>query len=152
MAGPLPLQLAFERAGPGDVEAFTALEGKSAGRLYGPLGTIEDALTEIEDNILYFICQDGMIVGTIAYRMRPDGSVHISSLNVDPAHRHRGIARAAMVHVLAEAKGACRIDLVAHPENEPALQLYLSLGFKIESRRENFFGDGEPRLVLAREG
>jgi ribosomal protein S18 acetylase RimI-like enzyme len=28
----------------------------------------------------------------------------------------------------------------------------LSLGFKVESRQENFFGDGEPRLVLARRG
>jgi ribosomal protein S18 acetylase RimI-like enzyme len=40
---------------------------------------------------------------------------------------------------------------VAHPENEIALGLYMSLGFEIESRQENFFGDGEPRLVLARK-
>jgi len=41
-----------------------------------------------------------------------------------------------------------RIELVTHPDN-PALKLYESLGFTVESRKENYWGDGEPRLVLA---
>jgi ribosomal protein S18 acetylase RimI-like enzyme len=39
---------------------------------------------------------------------------------------------------------------VTHPENAGALRLYMSLGFKVESRIEDCFGDGEPRLVMAR--
>jgi ribosomal-protein-alanine N-acetyltransferase len=53
-----------------------------------------------------------------------------------------------MSFILEKCKGTDRIDLVTHPENKNALQLYMSLGFKVESRRENYFGDGEPRLVL----
>lgn len=44
-----------------------------------------------------------------------------------------------------------RIELVVHPHNNPAISLYLSLGFKIESWRDNYFGDGEPRLVLVKK-
>lgn len=54
-----------------------------------------------------------------------------------------------MSFILEKCKGAYRIDLVTHPENKNALRLYASLGFKVESRSENFFGDGGPRLLLA---
>ena len=57
-----------------------------------------------------------------------------------------------MRYILEKTKGARRIDLVTHPENENALRLYASLGFKVESRLENYFGDGEPRLALAKSG
>lgn len=53
-----------------------------------------------------------------------------------------------MLFILEKCKGADRVDLVTHPENRSALELYSSLGFKVEARQENYFGDGEPRLVL----
>jgi ribosomal-protein-alanine N-acetyltransferase len=73
-----------------------------------------------------------------------------SNLAIIPAYRRRGIGRAAVLFLLDKSNGAPRIDLVTHPENDGALRLYMSLGFRIESRKENYFGDGEPRLVLAR--
>ena len=88
----------------------------------------------------------------MAYRVRPDASVYISNVIVAPSVRGRGFARSALSHVFEMAKGAPRIDLVTHPENEPALRLYQSLGFVVESYKDNYFGDGEPRLVLARTG
>jgi ribosomal-protein-alanine N-acetyltransferase len=53
-----------------------------------------------------------------------------------------------MTRFLEQCKEAPRVDLVTHPQNDIALKLYTSLGFKVESREENYFGDGEPRLVL----
>jgi ribosomal protein S18 acetylase RimI-like enzyme len=135
-----------------DVHAFAALERKSASRIYGPIATIEDARREISENTLYFIRKDEIVVGSAAYRIRPDNSVYISCVAIDPAYRRQGIARAAMTYILEKTNGASRIDLVTHPQNEYALRLYASLGFKIESRLENYYGDGEPRLVLARSG
>ena len=44
-----------------------------------------------------------------------------------------------------------RIDLVTHPHNSKIIGLYLSYGFIIEAWKDNHFGDGEPRIVLARE-
>jgi len=92
------------------------------------------------------------VVGIAAYRVREKGSIYISNVAVDPAFRRLGIARLVMEHILDINKNARRIELVTHPENEHALRLYVSLGFAIESLRENYFGDGEPRLVLARSG
>ena len=136
---------------PEDAHAFAASETKSASRIYGPIGTIEDAHREISENTLFFIKKDEIIVGTAAYRVRADNSVYISCVAIDPAYRRQGIARAAMTYILKKTKGTSRVDLVTHPENTNALHLYASLGFRIESRRENYYGDGEPRLVLAKD-
>ena len=143
----------FEQATEADVEAFIALE-RIAGdpKTYGPILDIEAAREEIRSNTLYFITIGAVVVGTAAYRKGRDGSIYISNVAVDPAYRRRGIARKAMLFILDKNKGAHRFDLVTHPENEGALRLYMSLGFGVESRQENYFGDGEPRLVLAKDG
>ena len=142
----------FERATAKDVGTFLALECKAAEvKTWGPLSNADGAAREIRENTLWLIKKEGAVIGMAAYRVREDGSVYISNVAVDPVFRRRGIARLAMKRILDTNKSARRIDLVAHPENERALNLYLSLGFKIESRDENRFGDGEPRLVLARK-
>jgi len=144
-------QIQFLHATAKHAETFVALQERSTDlKLYGPVGGLQEALREITENILYLLCLHGDFVGSAAYRVRPDGSVYISNVVVDPEYRRRGLARAALSYILEINKEKPRADLVTHPENAPALRLYLSLGFKVESRRENFFGDGEPRLVLVR--
>jgi predicted lactoylglutathione lyase len=122
--------LVFQRATAEDVHIFAALERKSTSRIYGPIGAMEDALREIRESTLYFIRSGEIVVGTAAYRVRPDDSVYISCVAIDPAYRRQGIARAAMTYILEKTKDASRIDLVTHPENANALRLYTSLGFK----------------------
>jgi ribosomal-protein-alanine N-acetyltransferase len=142
--------LTFERATEKDVETYIDLERKvENARLYGSALEVEKALDEIRKNSLYFVKRNGTIVGMVAGRLEPDGSIYISNVNTDPNYHRQGIARAAMEFILAKYETARRIHLVTHPENENALGLYQSLGFTIESRKENYFGDGEPRVVLA---
>ena len=143
------MRLILERAIDQDAEALVDFEHKVADpRIYGPTLDVPGALEEIKKNTFCFIKTDDVIIGTAAYRSRTDKSVYISNVAVDPAYRRQGVARAAMSHILENCKEAPRVDLVTHPENNHALQLYTSLGFKVESRKENYFGDGEPRLVL----
>jgi ribosomal protein S18 acetylase RimI-like enzyme len=146
------LRRTFEQATEKDAGAIVALERKIGDlKTYGqPLG-LEAALEEIRKNTFYLIKDGDIIVGTAAYRVRPDNSVYISHMAIDPGYRRLGLARAAMSFLLERNKGASRIDLVTHPENEIALRLYRSFGFQVEARKENYFGDGEPRLVLAKE-
>ena len=145
--------LQFVHATAKHAEAFITLQERSTDlRLYGPVGGLEEALREIAENILYLLKLGDEFVGCAAYRVRPDGSVYISNVVVDAGHRRRGFARAALTHILEMNRHAPCVDLVTHPENAHALELYRSLGFSVESRRENYFGDGEPRLVLARSG
>ena len=143
------MQLTFEPATVKDANTLAAFERKVADpKIYGPPLEVKEAIQEISKNSFYFIKRGDAIVGTAAYRIKPDGSVYIGNVAVDPEFRRQGIARAAMSHILEKCKEAPRVDLVAHPENKKALQLYTSLGFKVESRKESYFGDGEPRLVL----
>jgi ribosomal protein S18 acetylase RimI-like enzyme len=146
-------QLALEPATIKDVDTLVAFEQKVADpKIYGPTLDAPSAVQEITSNQFYLIKMGGVVVGTAAYRSRPDESVYISNVAIDPMFRRRGIARAALSFLLAKLKGTRRIDLVTHPENKNALHLYASFGFKVESRQENYFGDGEPRLVLALTG
>jgi ribosomal protein S18 acetylase RimI-like enzyme len=143
-------QLAFEPATIKDVDTLVAFERKVAdAKIYGPTLDVPGAVQAITSNQFYLIKMGDIVVGTAAYRSRPDESVYISNVAIDTMYRRRGIARAAMSLILGKLKATRRIDLVTHPENKKALHLYASFGFKVESRQENYFGDGEPRLVLA---
>jgi ribosomal protein S18 acetylase RimI-like enzyme len=141
-----PMQLAFKPATVYDVETLVAFERKVANpRIYGPTLDMQGARQEITKNTFYFIKKGDVVLGTAAYRARSDLSVYVSNVAVDPKYRRQGIARAAMSFILENCNGVSRIDLVTHPENESALQLYKSLGFKVESRQENYFGDTTAR-------
>ncbi|MGH9163425.1 MAG: ribosomal protein S18-alanine N-acetyltransferase [Vicinamibacteraceae bacterium] len=77
--------------------------------------------------------------------------LHINHVAVDPALRERGIGRALMAHVIAEAwrRGARRATLEVRASNEAARRLYESLGF-VESgvRRGYYTQPCEDALIL----
>ena len=52
-----------------------------------------------------------------------------------------------MKQFIAKVSGASKIWLVTHPENK-AVKFYESFGFKITERKENYFGDGTPRVKM----
>lgn len=144
-------ELALERMTDRDVDEFLALEKKvSIPKIYNPITSVDDALEEIRDNELFFIKKGSVTVGTIAYQMKPDGTTYISNMSVLPEYRGQGIARMGMEMILEIIGSTHRIWLVTHPENSKALNLYKSLGFVSEKQVENYYGDGEPRLVLAK--
>ena len=143
--------LIFKRAISEDASILVDLENRVAEpKTYGQPLDFDGAVREINNNAFYFIKSDGVIVGTAAYLQRPDKSVYLSNIALDPTYRNRGIGRKTMLFLLTENSDANRIDLVTHPENQAALRLYMSFGFEVESRKENYFGDGEPRLVLVK--
>ena len=73
---------------------------------------------------------------------------YLSGLAIDPRFQGQGIGREASKLILNKLKDIKRINIITHPDNAVALKLYQSLGFIIESRKENYYSDGEPRLVL----
>lgn len=144
--------VALERATPTDIKVFMQLEQSvSNPKTYPGSAREEDALDELTNTEVYFIKRDGQIVGNIAYEMKTEHCAEITGLMVSPNYKRQGAGREALTAVLDKLKGVKRIFLVTHPENDEALPLYQSLGFHIESRVENYYGDGQPRLVLVRE-
>jgi [ribosomal protein S18]-alanine N-acetyltransferase len=55
-----------------------------------------------------------------------------------------------ILHLLDCCGDAAAVELAVHPDNDAARSLYGSLGFEPSRREENFFGDGEPRVIMVR--
>lgn len=65
------------------------------------------------------------------------GSLYLSGLAVDAAHRGRGIGSALMDHVerLAIATGCGRVSLICFERNEGAMRFYRRRGYRETARR-----------------
>jgi ribosomal protein S18 acetylase RimI-like enzyme len=143
----------LRRADARDVALIVDFERKVASaKLYGKPLDHAAAASEIDINQYYLHLNNGCIVATGALRQRDDGSIYLSNIAVLPVERRRGFARAMMIHLLALCDNAgerpAPIDLAVHPDNQAARALYTSLGFAAGEIRPNFFGDGEPRLIM----
>lgn len=84
---------------------------------------------------LYVIEAEGAPVGRLWLAERESAghqALFIYDLEVDPAHRGRGHARAAMAFAEAEARrrGITRLELHVFGANEAARGLYRSLGYE----------------------
>ena len=139
----------LKRAMATDVDLVVAFESEVMNeRLYGKPLDHPAAKSEIETNEYFLYLSEGRVVATGALRRREDGSAYLSNIAVHPNVRRKGFARAMMSHLQSLSDGAPSIDLAVHPENQAALALYVSQGFTPKHIRENFFGDGEPRIVM----
>ena len=146
------LKLSFRKAMPDDADAFVELEHTAAvNKTYSGILDREEALKEFAENEVYLIYKDDKLAGSTEYEMKNPDHAYLSGLVIHPDYQGKGIGREAALFRLEKLKGVKRIDLVTHPENFKIIDLYQSLGFKIEKQIENYFGDGEPRLVLVRE-
>jgi ribosomal protein S18 acetylase RimI-like enzyme len=135
----------LERATSSDTDRFIKIEkGVEGQKTYSAITTEDEAKKELENNIVYFVKKDKNLVGSISYEIKNSNHAYISGLVVSPDFQGQGIGRQAMLAIMPELKKYERIDLVTHPDNFKAISLYTSLGFEIESRKVNYFGDGEP--------
>ncbi len=141
--------ITFERATAEDAAVFLEIEKSiPLTPTYSPTTTLDEAISEIQNNVVYLIREDDKIVGNVMYKMKSPDHAYISGLIIHPDFQGRGLATAAMKQVLEELKDVPTIDLVTHPDNARAIKLYESLGFTIGERIENYFDDGEPRIVM----
>jgi ribosomal protein S18 acetylase RimI-like enzyme len=134
-----------------DLETLLSIE-KSVSNLktYSALITEDEWKKELSESTVYLIEKDGVVVGDISYELKKDNHAYLSGFAIIPEFQGQGIGREALTKVLKELKDVRRVDLATHPHNIPAIRLYLSFGFIIESWKDNYFGDGEPRIVLAK--
>ncbi len=134
-----------------DIEEILRVESSIGHRnIYSGLANQKEVCEFLADNTVFLIRKNGVVVGDISYKIKSRRHAHISGFAIIPRFQHKGIGRFALATILRKLRGIKRIDLVTHPKNSPAIRLYLSFRFSIESWKNNYYGDGEPRLVLAR--
>ena len=84
-----------------------------------------------------------------SYKNTGKNTLEVETAGVLPENQRQGLGKKMMEYLIKLNPGKT-IELVTHPKNVAALKLYLSLGFVITGWKDNFFGDGEPRLTLRR--
>lgn len=136
-------------ASPLDIPKIIEIEQSVSGdKIYSPMLTEEEWQEAFKKVKTFLIKNKDNIVGEVSYEIKDPEHSYVDGLVIKPEFQGKGIARKAMEKIMEELKDYKKIDLVTHPENKRAIQLYESLGFKIEKQIENYFGDGEPRVVM----
>ncbi len=82
-----------------------------------------------------------------------DGDVQVLKVGVDEAFRRRGLARALVARVAADARslGARTASLEVRAGNEGARALYEALGFASLGTRSRYYSDGEDAVIMRAE-
>ena len=143
------MEVVLRKADNSDIDELIEIERGVAGtKIYVPMLSHDEWLVALDIGAVYLIEKDKTIVGNISYEKKSPGRVRISGLVISRKFQGQHLGRQALAQVMEELKDIKRIDLDVHPDNERALKLYQSFGFTEESRKENFYGDGEPRLIL----
>lgn len=107
------------------------------------------ACFENEANRFFVACSDGILVGFGGYSLAAD-QADVIDVAVLPAYRRRGIARALMHAVLADAaaRGGETVFLEVRASNAPAIALYTALGFSACGIRKNYYANPREDAVL----
>ena len=95
----------------------------------------------------------------ITYKNIPVGSfflsvtsnaIDIEGITILPEYQNKGIGTYTVKNILNRHPDVL-FRLVTHPENYPAIKLYYNTGFTVVGYKENYYGDGQPRLILERK-
>lgn len=119
-----------------DADTVFELAGVAAVQRRLPRSPLPDASLEGDDRLVTATLLDGAATGVAAYA---DDWVGFRSIEVDPAHRRRGLGVAVMAALLewGAERGATTAYLQVLGDNEPALALYDRLGF-VEHHRYRY--------------
>jgi len=94
--------------------------------------------------------QNGEIAGFIIASKPTDGWIYVHDVAVAATWRHKGVGRYLMAVVLDHARQQhCSVHLHVQDGNEPAIQLYLSLGFEERARIKGYYPDNSDGLHMS---
>jgi ribosomal protein S18 acetylase RimI-like enzyme len=93
-----------------------------------PLKDTIDTVMKCEE-VFYGYYEDNVLAGLISYKLEED-LMDIYRVAVCPEYFRKGIARKMIEFIEANNKGAGRITVSTGLKNQPAVSLYLKLGFK----------------------
>jgi len=156
MSPPLVLEAAVAE----DVPALVALEQRSFSHPWSENNFREAVANRTRVSTLVLRhpfapgATDRGVVAYCVYQVVVD-ELHILDLVVAPEQRRQGLARWLLGFAFDRAgrQGAERAFLEVRPSNAAALELYLSLGFRVMGERREYYREpAEDALLLGKEG
>ncbi|MBS4012827.1 MAG: GNAT family N-acetyltransferase [Bacteroidetes bacterium] len=143
--------IVLKRATLEDSQEVAKIEKVGNSKTYSSRTKKDEIENFIKDDFVFLIKNRETTVGMVSFKITKKKIVHYNGLVIYPKFRSKGFAKKAMFLALRRVSKYSRIELVVHPHNNSAISLYFSLGFIIEAWKNNYFGDGEPRLVMLKK-
>ncbi len=119
---------------------------------------LQDAFEDVRAVLWGAFENDDLVAYAAVYRLPFDAE--LQAITVAPEARRRGIARALLGEVIAEAMrwGSERLLLEVRESNQPARTLYEQQGFSVDDRRRGYYafeyaqkaGQREDALLMSR--
>lgn len=100
---------------------------------------------------IFRVAMEGPDVVGYAGAWLPIDEAHITTVAVAPEHRRKGIGRRLIIELLrlAKERGMVCSTLEVRAGNDPARELYTSLGYVVSARRKAYYPDNqEDALVM----
>ena len=141
--------LNFRKASLNDWEIISSLEKSVANKFYFPIIKEKEVKDYVNKSEVYVIEKDRKPIGTVSYEEKSKYHAYIDGLTINPKYQGRGYGSEAIHWLTKKLSEYKRVDLVTHPHNSKSIIIYLKNGFLIDGWRDNYFGDGEPRIVLS---
>ena len=111
-----------------------------------PARNVEDTISYLTGSEIYLAYEGDEMIGSFSF-IEKNNEVEIKQLLVLPQYQGKGYGEKLTAELLNLVKGK-KVWLVAHPKNTPAIITYLKAGFVINEWKENYYGDGQPRLLF----
>lgn len=108
--------------------------------------SVDELVSYMQGSHIYVGFVEGVAIGAVAYKEK-NTEMEIIFLAVLPTHQQKGYAKQLLNHVLA-LRNNKKVWLVTHPKNSAGIITYLKSEFFIVTLKENYYGDGQPRVVL----
>ncbi|KKQ02057.1 MAG: Ribosomal-protein-alanine acetyltransferase [Candidatus Roizmanbacteria bacterium GW2011_GWA2_36_23] len=145
------MNIKFKEANLQDAETILKIEKSVSSLTYHSCNSVNDIIKDyLRKGFLFLILVDNKPAGIISYELIDQSFAYINGLIVTPEYQNQGIASKALAFLLSILKEIEKIELVTHPQNTAALKLYSKYGFIVTGQKENYYGDGEPRLILTK--
>ncbi|MFA5876757.1 MAG: N-acetyltransferase [Candidatus Paceibacterota bacterium] len=141
-------RITLETATDADIDEYIVIGKKVQSKAFSTFTDPQALAIHIKKGQTYSIRSKGRIAGFISCEDTNKKEMYLSNFAIDPQFQGQGIAREAVEGILSNVEIGSVVWLVTHPENIKALNLYKSFGFKVGELKENYFGDGEPRIVM----
>ena len=132
----------------GDLDEICRLELECFGSRAYDRNLIRFLLLDPDSIALKAVDESGRIIGSAIGRIEKiRGSIvgRVYTVEVKPEHRGRGVGRSLLTRLEEEFRrmGCEKLVLEVAVDNEPAIKLYKSLGFRFIERLKNYYGRGK---------
>lgn len=133
-----------------EANTLFALDNKAFHRVFDlPSRNIAEQKDYLQGSDVYILYDGDEPTGFFAYKKENDG-FEVKAIVVTPEKQGKGHGKAMMKYLLDLTEGNT-LYLFTHPKNTVAITYYLKSGFEICGWKNNYYGDGEPRILLKRK-